>query len=367
MTEVDLVVGRHVTARTSMSCLCHGWRLPLGVGSVGLVPLTVNLMPENLEGAGSREPVSLKGRIENLRRRRCWKYQWSPMSQGRACGLIWVEYDSGRENGVQLGARSDLLGAARALTQRGLVSFSPADLIAEARRQGSSYPESTLRTFIGGPMCSNSPNHHAAQYNDLLRVSHGQYRLIEGIDVEQRTPVPATNPPIHEAATATESNLAKAEGEWFWEGNVQATVVHHLASAGWTIRRVADTASGEHGVDIHAVRSGEALLIEVKGYPSTVYVRGSKVGQAKATHPALQARLYFSHALLSGLIMRAENANARIALAFPGVTTYSTLIERTWKPLRDCRIELWQVTQDGLVIESGGSVDGASLPEPCDP
>jgi Holliday junction resolvase len=54
---------------------------------------------------------------------------------------------------------------------------------------------------------------------------------------------------------------------WFWEGNVQAAVVSDLAANGWRIRRVANTATSEHGVDIEADRSGERLLIEVKGYP----------------------------------------------------------------------------------------------------
>lgn len=239
------------------------------------------------------------------------------------------------------------------MTRRGLVPFAPADLIAEVRRMGSSYPDTTLRTFIVGPMCANSPNNHAVQYNDLVRVGHGQYRLLKDDEAEQLTKVPVFSAPIDHVVVTNEPDPDQAAGEWFWEGNVQATVVRHLASDGWTIRRVADTASSEQGVDVLAVRGGERVLVEVKGYPSTVYARGPRAGQSKPTPPALQARQYFSHALLSGLIMREKDTNARVALAFPDLTTYRTLAERTWEPLRSAGIELWLVTEAGLVSEEG--------------
>ncbi len=94
-----------------------------------------------------------------------------------------------------------------------------------------------------------------------------------------------------------------ATTEWWWEGNVQAAVVRHLAAEGWDIHRVADTSSRERGVDIDAVRGPERLLVEVKGYPSDTYLRGPKEGRRKPTGAALQARHYFAGALLSGLLM----------------------------------------------------------------
>ncbi len=77
-----------------------------------------------------------------------------------------------------MGARDDLLGAALSLEEQGRSPFTPAELISEARSAGSTYPDTTLRTFIVGPMCRNSPNHHAAQYGDLERVARSQYRLV---------------------------------------------------------------------------------------------------------------------------------------------------------------------------------------------
>jgi hypothetical protein len=249
---------------------------------------------------------------------------------------------------VAVGAREDLLAAARSLADRGIGVFSPAQLIAEARSLGSVYPDTTLRTFVIGPMCVNSPDHHAVQYGDLERVARGLYRLVSGPHVvTDRSP--AAPEVVVDAAAA--SMPTAHDDEWFWEGNVQAAVVSHLAGTGWRIRRVANTATSEHGVDIEADRQGERLVIEVKGYPGATYARGERKGVAKATPAAAQARAYFSNALLSGLIMRAESTDARTVLAFPAVATYTTLARRVAGPLTAAGIAVWLVAEDGVVTE----------------
>lgn len=98
-------------------------------------------------------------------------------------------------------------------------------------------------------MCLNSPDNHAVQYGDLTRVGRGLYRLAR--DGERGT-VPISRP--DDVPKAAEVVAAPHE-EWFWEGNVQAAVVRHIAAEGWDIRRVADTASRERGVDIEESRS----------------------------------------------------------------------------------------------------------------
>ncbi len=100
-----------------------------------------------------------------------------------------------------MGAREDLLDAARRLTQRGRSPFSPAELITEARAAGSNYPDTTLRTFIAGPMCLNSPDHHAVQYGDLLRVGHGSYRLATHEDASDAVVEPPEAPVEAEGST----------------------------------------------------------------------------------------------------------------------------------------------------------------------
>ena len=183
-------------------------------------------------------------------------------------------------------------------------------------------------------MCVNSPDHHAVQYGDLERVARGLYRLRSGDEVPS-VPEPAGPEALVDAAMATTPTLH--DDEWFWEGNVQAMVASHLAATGWRVRRVANTATSEHGVDIEADRQGERVVIEVKGYPGSTYARGERKGSAKTSSAAAQARAYFSNALLSGLLMRAEASGARVVLAFPDVPTSTT-----WEggsPLRWQRLE----------------------------
>jgi hypothetical protein len=243
-----------------------------------------------------------------------------------------------------LGAREDLLEAASRLTDRGQAPFSPADLIAEARSAGSNYPDTTLRTFIVGPMCVNSPDNHAVQYGDLFRVERGLYRL--AVDAEKGS-VPVAERPA--AAPRAAAVVEEPHEAWSWEGNVQAAIVRHLAAESWNIRRVADTVSRERGVDVEADRDGKRLLVEVKGYPSTTYASGQRAGETKRTSPPLQARAYFSHALLAGILMRDDHDDARVALAFPAIETYVTLAERTASTLAAAGIEVWLVAESGEV------------------
>ena len=256
-----------------------------------------------------------------------------------------------------MGARSELLHAARELSRKGQAPFSPAELISEARAHGSNYPDTTLRTHIVGLMCENSPDNHAVQYKDLRRVGRGLYRLADdalaGSDASSVPGVEARSPVVQSAP----SDAVGATKEWWWEGNVQAVIVYHLATEGWSIHRVADTSSQERGVDIGASRGSERLLVEVKGYPSATYVGGVKQGRPKATGHALQGRHYFGGAILSGMLMRNDHPDARIVLAFPDVETYRTLALRTVWPLTQAGLELWFVTKAGTVTETTTSTD----------
>lgn len=136
---------------------------------------------------------------------------------------------------------------------------------------------------------------------------------------------------------------------WYWEGSVQGSLVRHLETDGWTCT-AANTASGQHGVDIEAVRTpDETLLIEVKGYPKTVYQRGPKRGQPKPTNPGLQARHWYAGALLTALLRMAETPNARFGLSFPDKPTYRTLISKTAHSLQLLGLEIYLVAEDGAV------------------
>jgi hypothetical protein len=55
-----------------------------------------------------------------------------------------------------------------------------ADVIAEMRRRGTGYAETTIRTMIASHLCANATGPGVAAYRDLTRVGHGLYRLTDG-------------------------------------------------------------------------------------------------------------------------------------------------------------------------------------------
>jgi len=77
--------------------------------------------------------------------------------------------------------------------------------------------------------------------------------------------------------------------DWFWEGNVVAAIAQHLSETGWRIVRQANTATKERGVDLHAERRGQTLLIEAKGYPSKGYRDPARSAETKPTNPTNSA------------------------------------------------------------------------------
>jgi hypothetical protein len=137
--------------------------------------------------------------------------------------------------------------------------------------------------------------------------------------------------------------------DWFWEDRVQDAVARHLAGAGWTIERQADTSRRERGVDILARKRRQKLAVEVKGFPSTTYARGPKVGQPKPTAPTLQARHWFAEALLTSLLTKAAHADHEVALALPDMPRFRQLLEATSWALEHLYVGVYIVGEDGTV------------------
>ena len=133
-------------------------------------------------------------------------------------------------------------------------------------------------------MCADAPVHHANHTDDLQRIGRGLYRRASSDDgltqerskanraADQRSSQPTTQPVPSRGDPLT---------EWHWEGNVQSAMVAHLAMTGWSVLSVANTATKERGVDIIAATNGHRILVEVKGYPSKLYVRGSRQGEVR--------------------------------------------------------------------------------------
>ncbi len=138
---------------------------------------------------------------------------------------------------------------------------------------------------------------------------------------------------------------AVVRAEWSWEGNVQAAIARFLVSEGWQEPRCADTESQERGYDLETWRDGRRLIGEVKGFPATVYASGPNVGKPKPTSPSLQARMWFSHALLSALTMRSEFPGDDVVIGLPDVDRYRSLLKQTAYALRRLDIAVILVAQ----------------------
>lgn len=105
---------------------------------------------------------------------------------------------------------------------------------------------------------------------------------------------------------------------WYWEGNVQATVVGYLAGQGYSVMSVADTASHQRGKDIEAVKDGNPVWVSVKGYPK----------RKKKTHHSTQAGHWFKNAVFDILEYRGEDEFAELGLALPDFPRYRDLAAR---------------------------------------
>jgi hypothetical protein len=138
-----------------------------------------------------------------------------------------------------------------------------------------------------------------------------------------------------------------ARDDWKWEGNVQARLVDFLVSEGWTGIRAPDTESQERGVDIEAHHGHRTLLVEVKGYPSRTYVSGPKAGRPKPTQPTLQARHWFSHAVMTAMQMRDRNPPAEVAIGLPDHDRYEGLVASTEDSLSTLGIGVAFVSSTG--------------------
>lgn len=75
------------------------------------------------------------------------------------------------------GARGEILDAIAAITTRsGRSTFTVLDVVAEMRRRGTRYAESTIQTMVSSHMCAQSMGPGSDPHKDLERVGRGLYR-----------------------------------------------------------------------------------------------------------------------------------------------------------------------------------------------
>lgn len=169
-------------------------------------------------------------------------------------------------------------------------------------------------------------------------------------------PTSPRQPPVPVSARTTEAAAPHRHGdprhEWHWEGNIQAVMVDHLISQGWTIVSAADTATKEAGIDILAERDQSRLAVEVKGYPSDRYVSGKRRGEKKPTRPPVQARHWYAGALLTTMLTKGTQPDWTLALALPDFPTYRSLLARTASSLRALDVDVYLVSEEGRVVSA---------------
>lgn len=174
---------------------------------------------------------------------------------------------------------------------------------------------------------------------ELERAAHDAKHGPIDIRAGRFVPGDATGPTLPSDVTA----------DWFWEGNVVEALARYLEGDGWLIVNKANTHSKERGVDIHAQKGETALLVEVKGYPSTNYRDPRRSAERKPTNPTNQSQQWYSHALLKALRLQTKHPNSKVALGLPDFPRYRTLFEETKMGFERLSLALLTVKPNGEV------------------
>ena len=131
------------------------------------------------------------------------------------------------------------------------------------------------------------------------------------------------------------------EEPWFWEGNVQTTIVLYLEQLDYNLIFAANTGTRQRGKDIKAEINGDEVWISVKGYPEGT----------KNTPAPTQAGHYFKDVVFDIIKYREENKTIKLGIGFPDFPKYRTLAKTiTWfKPVAD--FKYYWVNENGEVSE----------------
>lgn len=257
-----------------------------------------------------------------------------------------------------------------AATQSG--PFTPQEAISWFRRHASAQAnDRTVRTHIRGA-CWNVRDRSQFSNREpfLTRVDRGVFRAATAAEIvhwrrdrrgEDAPPGAQTEvePEVVPAAVTTMRGNGESEArqvgatafqsEWHTEANVQAHLVTSLATDGWRILSVANTATKEHGIDVIASREGGTVGIEVKGFPSRTYADPGRAGQRKRTSPSTQAAHWYAQAVLAAMRLRGREPEWHSVIALPDFPRYRALHSETAGSLAAAAIEVWWVDAQGRV------------------
>ena len=103
--------------------------------------------------------------------------------------------------------------------------------------------------------------------------------------------------------------------QWYWEGNVQKTVVNYLLTANYSIIQNVNILNHERGIDVIAEKEGKEIWITVKGYPRPKLT----------TNPRLQAAHWFASAIYDIIKYREKDNSVRLVFALPDFDRYRNI------------------------------------------
>lgn len=142
--------------------------------------------------------------------------------------------------------------------------------------------------------------------------------------------------------------------DWYYEGEISRILIEYFSKQEYEILKDNSANISSKGEDIIVSFNGMKEIIEVKGYPTTFYTLGPKKGQPKPTKPTLQAKHWFSEALLSTIFnyqKHKNGSNFSIALAFPKFDRYLNLISKVedFFTDNDIDIKVYLISKEGNI------------------
>jgi hypothetical protein len=145
------------------------------------------------------------------------------------------------------------------------------------------------------------------------------------------------------------------QDDWFYEGQISKKLVEYFKENGYTIIKDNSDKISARGEDIIVSKQGHQEIIEVKGYPTTIHTKGKDKGKPKPTNPKLQAKHWFSEALLSSIFnyqRHKDKDNFKLALAFPLTDRYKELLGKVEDFFTDNNLnfKVYFVDDNGTVI-----------------
>jgi hypothetical protein len=141
--------------------------------------------------------------------------------------------------------------------------------------------------------------------------------------------------------TDREMSVEEYRKQWYWEGNVQSTLVNYLKSKGYHVAQEANTQTHQRGIDIIAMKNEQALWITVKGYPRPKIT----------TNPRLQAVHWFSSALYDIIKYREKDNSVQLAFALPDFDRYRNISKDvSWFKKASNFVFYW-IKDDGVIEE----------------